>query len=97
MARVVDPGGHEPEALRRLVEFRGKDVIDIGCGDGRTTRQIALTAASVLGVDPDVDAIARARDAAGDEADGITFTAADAVALDLPPASFDVVVFSRSL
>ena len=97
MARAMDPKGHEPEALRRLVDFRGKDVIDIGCGDGRTTRQIALTAASVLGVDPDADAIARARDAARDEANGITFMAADAVTLDLPPAGFDVVVFSRSL
>ena len=97
MARVVDPEEHEPEALRRLVDFRGKDVIDVGCGEGRTSRHIALTAASVLGVDLDVDAIERARDAARNETDGITFMAADAVTLDLPPAGFDVVVFSRSL
>ncbi len=97
MARVVDPEGREPEALRRLVDFRGKDVIDLGCGEGRTTRHLARTAASVLGVDPEVDAIARARDAVRDEANGITFMAADAVTLNLPPAGFDVVVFSRSL
>ncbi len=85
------------ETLRRLVTFRGKDVIDIGCGEGRTARHIGRTAASILGVDPDEKAIARAWDGAGGEADGCTFMTADAVTLDLPPASFDVVVFSRSL
>ena len=98
MARIVDPEGRETEVLRRLVALRGKDVCDIGCGEGRTTRRMAQTAASVLGVDPDVEAITRARDAAPDRgADGSTFLAADIVTLDLPPASFDVVVFSRSL
>ena len=97
MARIVDPKGRETEALRRLVTFRGKNVIDIGCGDGRTARHIARTATSVLGVDPDEETIARVRGGAGDEADGCTFMAADAVILDLPPAGFDVVVFSRSL
>ncbi len=94
MARIVDPKGRENEALRRLVTFRGKEVIDIGCGDGRTTRDMAQTAASVLGVDPDEEAIARARNS---KADGCVFMVADAVTLDLPPVGFDVVVFSRSL
>ncbi len=97
MARIVDPGGREVETLRRLVNFRGKDVIDIGCGEGRTARHIALTAASVLGVDPDEKAIDRARHGGRDKTEGCTFMAADAVTLDLPPARFDVVVFSRSL
>ncbi len=97
MARILDPEGREVEALRRLVDFRGKDVIDIGCGDGRTTRHIARTAARVLGVDPDEERIARARDRARDEADGSTFMVADAVTLDLPSGGFDVAVFTRSL
>jgi len=93
----VDPQGREAEALRRLADFTGKNVIDIGCGEGRTTRHIARTATSVLGVDPDEDRIARARDDAGDETNGSTFMVADAVTLDLPSVEFDVVVFSRSL
>ena len=97
MARVVDSEGRETEALRRLVDFRGKDVIDIGCGEGRTTRYIVRTAASVLGVDPDEEAIFLARDNAADEADASTFMVADAVTLQLPPGGFDVGVFSRSL
>ena len=71
MARIVDPEGRETEVLHRLVALHGKDVCDIGCGEGRTTRRMAQTAASVLGVDPDVEAITRARDAAPDRgADG---------------------------
>ena len=97
MTRVVDPEGRETRALGRLVTFRDRDVIDIGCGDGRTTRYIAQTAASVLGVDPDEQVITRACGGVGDEADECSFMQANAVTLDLPPAGLDVVVFSRSL
>ncbi len=97
MARIVDPEEREMDVLRRLVELRGKDVLDIGCGRGRTARRIARTAASVLGVDPDDESIAEARANSPGDADGCTFRAADAVMLELPPAGFDVVLFSRSL
>ena len=94
MARIVDPEGREERILHDLADFRGRDVLDMGCGDGRTTRSIALRARSVLGLDPDDEAIARAL--AG-STDRITFEVADAVRLDLPAAGFDAVVFSRSL
>jgi ubiquinone/menaquinone biosynthesis C-methylase UbiE len=94
MARIVDPEGREEKILRELADFRNKDVLDMGCGDGRTTRSIALTAGSVLGVDPDDEAIAVARACPTDR---VRFEVADAVSVDLPAASFDAVVFSRSL
>ena len=98
MTRIADPQGHEIAALDRLVELQARDVIDVGCGEGRTACRIARTAGSVLGVDPDADRIARARSVADDQgADGCTFLEADAVTLDMAPASFDVVLFSRSL
>ena len=98
MARIVDPEERETEVLRRLVTLDGKDVLDIGCGQGRTTRRMARTAASVLGVDPDDEAIAKAREAApGEGSDRCTYRAADVVTLELAPAAFDVVVYSRSL
>ena len=67
VAQIVDPEGRETEALRAMADFRGKDVIDIGCGEGRTTRGIARTGARVLGVDPNEDVIARALDRAEEE------------------------------
>ena len=94
MARIVDPEGREREVLHRLVTLQGKNVLDIGCGDGRTTRNLAQTAASVLGIDPDTERITLAREAGGERC---TFRVEDTVTLDLASAGFDVVVFSRSL
>lgn len=94
MARIMDPEGREIEVLQRLVELGGKQVLDIGCGEGRTARRIARSAASVLGVDPDGERIAVARET---ETAECTFFQVDVLALDMPPASLDVVVFSRSL
>ena len=95
MARTVDPQGRELELIARVTDLAGKDVLDIGCGDGRTSRRLARRGATVLGVDPDGAAIARAR--AGGTSDACRFRAADVLELALPPAGFDLVVFSRSL
>jgi len=98
VARLVDLEKREVEVLRRLVTFHGMDVLDIGCGDGRTARHIARTAASVIGVDPDPERIALARDAAAEGGScEPEFLVEDAVTLDLPPAELDAVVFTRSL
>ena len=96
--RIADPEKREVEVLRRLVTFRGMSVLDVGCGDGRTARHIARTAASVIGVDPDPERIALARDAAPESGScDPEFRVEDAVTLDFPPAQFDAVVFTRSL
>ena len=98
MAPIVDPDGREVEVLRQLVSFRGKNVLDIGCGDGRTARHIARTAASVVGIDPDPERIAMARaDASESGASKIEYRVEDAVTMDWPGASFDAVIFTRSL
>lgn len=98
MDRIADPEEREVEVLRRFVTFRGMNVLDIGCGDGRTARRIARTAASVVGVDPHPERIALARDAAPQDGScKLEFLAEDAVTLDLPTAEFDAVLFTRSL
>ena len=98
MAPIVDLEEREVEALRRLTTFSRLDALDVGCGVGRTTRRIARTAASVLGVDPDGEQIIKARDAATETGSCETrFLVDDIITLDLPAAAFDAVVFSRSL
>ena len=98
MVRIVDPEEREVDVLRRLATFRGMDVLDVGCGEGRTSRRIARTAASVVGLDPDEQRIALARDAPSEDGSyPLTFLADDVVTLDLPAGSFDAVVFTRSL
>jgi ubiquinone/menaquinone biosynthesis C-methylase UbiE len=98
MARIVDAAEHEMETLQGLVDFEGKHVLDIGCGEGRTAWRIARTAASVIGVDPDPARIASARVTAVDEtACKPRFLAEDIVSLEIAAGTFDIAIFTRSL
>ena len=56
----TDPEGNEKDALFDLVALEGREVLEIGCGDGRLTRRYADRAAHVTAIDPFEDAIARA-------------------------------------
>ena len=98
MVRIVDPEEREVEALKRLTTFQGMNVLDVGCGEGRTARTIARTAASVIGIDPDPDRIALARDAPFEEGScAARFRIEDAVTIDFSSREFDAVIFTRSL
>jgi 2-polyprenyl-3-methyl-5-hydroxy-6-metoxy-1,4-benzoquinol methylase len=58
----TDPEGHETDALVDLVQLEGREVLEIGCGDGRLTWRFADRAAHVTAIDPFEDAIERAKD-----------------------------------
>ncbi len=98
MTPVLDPEEAHLAALRRLGDFRGRRVLELGCGDGRLTLGIAGDAASVLAFDPDAEAVDRARQSLPDElAERVAYRAASGKEIDLEPLSFDLVVFSWSL
>ncbi len=59
----TDPEGNETDALFDLVELRGREVLEIGCGDGRLTWRYADRAAHVTAIEPFEDAIERAKQA----------------------------------
>ena len=87
------------DALLARADFRpGETVIDLGCGGGATTRNIARAVAPsgrVMGVDISPDLIAAARERASATAAGnIEFTCADAATVKLPSAPYDRL-FSR--
>ena len=87
--------------LRRLRAdrfFRGKDVLDIGTGNGRLAWLVALTARSVVGVDPDPDAIREAtREARRRRAHNVRFRVSIAQDLGVGSERFDTALFSWSL
>jgi ubiquinone/menaquinone biosynthesis C-methylase UbiE len=95
---VLDPEGAHLAALRRLGEFRGMRVLELGCGDGRLTLGIARDAAHVLAFDPDAEAVERARRSlpAG-LSEGVRYQVASGKEIEIEPHSFDLTVFSWSL
>lgn len=98
VARTLDPEGAHLAALRRLADFRGATVLEMGCGDGRLTSGIAADAAGVLAFDPDAALVeTAARTLPAELAARVEFRAASAESLEVEPGSFDLVVFSWAL
>ncbi len=98
MAEIIDPDGNETRVIHDLIDFAGKDVVEIGCGDGRMTWRYASVTASVLGIDPDESEISDAKAATPRElSDRVTFRAADVCTVKLAEDSFDVAVLAWSL
>jgi ubiquinone/menaquinone biosynthesis C-methylase UbiE len=90
--------GREIEAFGGARRFRGKDVLDIGTGNGRLAFDAARLARRVVGVDPSPDAIAVARQRARREGlRNIGFEVGDARELDVGRERFDLAIFSWSL
>jgi cyclopropane fatty-acyl-phospholipid synthase-like methyltransferase len=97
MVSVKDPEGAELRALAEVVDFTGRRVLEVGCGDGRLTWLYAPRAESVLGLDPDEEQIALARSATPPElADRVQFEVGEAEDLSRT-AVFDVAFLSWSL
>ena len=96
----IDPEGIEVRAIHELVEFRGKSVLEVGCGDGRMTWRYADQAASVLALDTDAAKIEEAIDSTPHRLRSrVDFLVADITdeELELPQDSFDVAILAHSL
>ncbi|MCI0821671.1 MAG: class I SAM-dependent methyltransferase [Chloroflexi bacterium] len=94
----IDPEGAETRVIHDLVDIAGKDVVEVGCGDGRLTWRFAGAAASVLAFDPDEAAIATAREQTPAALRGrVTFRAADMASIDLAAGAYGVGVLSWSI
>ncbi|HEX5298434.1 MAG TPA: methyltransferase domain-containing protein [Streptosporangiaceae bacterium] len=84
------------EVLRRAYGVQPREhVLDIGCGSGQTTREVArmASAGSALGVDISGPAIERARELAGAQGvRNVSFEQADAQVHRFPRERFDLAV-----
>lgn len=98
MVYDIDPEQAETRAVHDLVDFAGKDVLEIGCGDGRLTWRYADATASILALDPKEGEIALARQTAPTGLrPRVTFRVASVTTLAFPSAAFDVALFGLSL
>ena len=59
--RSVDREGVIDAALREIHDWKGQDVVDVGCGSGFHLPRFAATAHSVVGVEPHPPLVVRAR------------------------------------
>jgi predicted RNA methylase len=95
---VVDPDGVELETIRSLVDLHERNVLDVGCGDGRLSFACAEAGAHVFGFDPDEEAIEVARgETPWSLRKRVRFEVADAAEIELPRRKFDLALFSWSL
>jgi len=98
MARLEDPEGIEIKTVLKHLTFDGKDVLEVGCGDGRLTFKYAEMARRVVAIDPLDDSIEKAN---GNQPKSLRrrleFRVGHGEKLAFPDQSFDVVFFSWSL
>jgi ubiquinone/menaquinone biosynthesis C-methylase UbiE len=98
MSIEIDPEGHETQALAKAATWRGRRVLEIGCGEGRLTLRLARLGARVEAIDPEAQLLRAARRVVPARlADRIRFRVGSAYPLARRSRSFDRVVFSWSL
>jgi SAM-dependent methyltransferase len=62
--QAVERAGHVLEAMRAIAPWAGRTMVDLGCGTGYWLRRYAGEAAGVIGVEPDPELRAAARQSA---------------------------------
>ena len=95
-----DPENNEIRALLDIVDFSGKHILEIGCGDGNKTLRYTEQVAHVTAIDPDADQITLARKQIPDHLQKIIefhHTPFDDFAKTCLPAAFDIVILAKSL
>ena len=88
--RAQDVHGVIWAALREECDWAGRDVLDVGCGDGFHLPVFAAAARSVLGVEPYRPLVRRARDRVAGLAN-VSVRSGGATRLPVPDASVDLV------
>lgn len=88
--RAQDPDGLIWRVLADRCDWAGRDVVDVGCGDGFHLPVFASTARAVIGVEPHQPLVSRARTRTRGYPN-IRVLAGGAQKLPLPDASADVV------
>jgi ubiquinone/menaquinone biosynthesis C-methylase UbiE len=96
MALIIDPAKDEIRALKAVIDWRGKRVLEVGCGNGRLTLRLAsLGPSKIEALEPDASLIHSARKNLPKHYSGkIHYQIGSTNQLKYPNDTFDVVVFS---
>ncbi len=84
--------------MRNHVSFQGKDVLEVGCGNGRVTAKYWDEPRTLVAIDPDKDALEDAKAQLPSKLSGrVSFGVGECERLHFPAQSFDVAFFTWSL
>src|SRR5437667_9874030 len=98
MAITIDPDERELAALARGSTWRGRRVLEIGCGDGRLTLRLARLGARVVAIDPEAAKVRAARQSLPRRyARRVEYRVGRAQRLPWRAHEFDCVVFAWAL
>jgi len=81
------------EKTFKIVELKGKMVLEVGCGNGRISSLLAPKVDQLIAIDPDKLLIEEARA----RCIGVEFCVGSGESLDFPDNIFDVIIFTLSL
>jgi SAM-dependent methyltransferase len=95
--RASGIGAITEQLQRRLIltllgDVRGRNVLDVGCGDGDFAVELWRRGASVTGIDASPEMVEAARARAKREDADILFLVGEAASIPFDPGRFDVVV-----
>ena len=95
MKATRDPEGAEVSHLIKACTLSGKVVLEIGCGDGKFTRQYAGMPSRLVGVDPGITDLSAARLNKGTS--NSYFIQSIGEKLPFHSQIFDIIIFASSL
>ena len=98
MTLQKDPERNEINYLRKVVDFTGKRVLEIGCGEGRLTWQYAKWTELTIALDPDHDSLRVAKvDRPFNLEEKVHLICSDAHDLPFSKEKFDIAILAWSL
>src|ERR1700722_4832578 len=83
------------DKLEAVISLSGKDVLEIGCGEGTRSAGIAKRCKNLSAIDPDPELIKKAQ--VENQFENITYAVGSTEQLPFGDEKFDIVIFTLSL